>query len=525
MPHIAQRRPDIEALLAEGYRVREEARRSDTQQPTALFARAAAAPDSKEQTDAEARRLVYDVVCDKRRLLGLDQAAWEAVSTSLGVYFASARHHPECNRLPPGDAAAAAGVALTACQVHSKRRGDVFSDPKTGRLYAATGSVFVCTQRGQPHHCVPLKCRWVQENPEAPGTLTCPISGFDMGAGIDDSGMFYRAATDSRASDARDLATRTADEARYGRSDQRRRRPSRPAAADSSAETRRFQLQHARHQATEHAPAHREDVTALVRLVVVHTALREAMRREFRAMEERQEAELLEWCARNERPPDLVACASIVAQHVLGGLPSVMAVCAHNEQRLARDDELRYLENCMFALFHSIRRVSTPKGGVAAGGVPLLHKDPNLKRLSLMLFYLLLHGLVGTRTYDPVTGRVRTWLRPEIPADHQLYEAVPLDDDGGLAADDDDSDDLDGMHRARRESFVFVPAHPGLRSYLPDMDVLAKVRVGGLLDETASPMRKRRRVSWYFTRMLCEPDPAQFCLGAAIEPLRPELFL
>lgn len=521
---------DIQALLAEGARVRDEARRSE-----GLGTAGAAAQVREEQTHAEARRLIYDAVCEKRASIGLSELPWDQVSGALGKYFAP-RLHPQCNRIGPTSEAIESGAAAAAaacCDIRSVPYNRVFRDPKTHHQFAATGTVFLCRQRGQPHHCVPQKCRLVQANPEEPGTLTCPVSGFAMGSGIDDSGMFYRPHSDAHAELARDIADAAASTARQGRPEVRRRRaavPSAPLAADDgSGETRRYQLQHTRHMAVEHLPAHRADVRALVQLVVVRTELRETMRQECAAMEARQLHELL---AERRGPIDTLQCATIVANHMIGGLPSVMEVCAHDETRLARDDELHYLESCMFSLFHNIRRVSAPTRGGLGTAAPT-HKDPNLKRLSLMLFYLMRDGLVGTRTYDDVTGRVRTALAPVAPTDQPLLAAVDpdADDDDEEVPPDADGDDGDGDGEdgegaaARQDCFVFVPAHPGLRSYLPDLDVLAKIRVQGLAEETASLMRKRRRVSRYFTRMLCEPDPAQFCMAATITPLRPDLFM
>jgi len=38
-------------------------------------------------------------------------------------------------------------------------------------------------------------------------------------------------------------------------------------------------------------------------------------------------------------------------------------------------------------------------------------------------------------------------------------------------------------------------------------------------------MRKNRQLENYFTRMLLMPNPAELCMDAMIDPIRPDLFL
>jgi hypothetical protein len=132
---------------------------------------------------------------------------------------------------------------------------------------------------------------------------------------------------------------------------------------------------------------------------------------------------------------------------------------------------------------------------------------------------------MGTRIIN-ANGLVRTMLSPIVGATAQsLLNAdgsvrVCEDENGGGGGDSDGGDDP-----FITQTYVFVPPHPGLRSFLPELSVMGKLHIKSLATETASPMRKNRQCDTYFRRMLLQSDPAEFCLDAMVHPIRPDLFM
>jgi hypothetical protein len=175
-------------------------------------AAAAAASAANEDLDkvraaAEGRALMLKIVNKKlATVFNFPPITWtELERRGRRIFFKRRRDHPFCSKVRHNAQDSRGQQPAIACQFKSMRAGKFFTDPECpSNAYIATGNVYLCTERGKPHRCTESKCALVQENPEEPGTLTCPVSGRSMGAVMDDGTMYNRPSHDEYAQDQRE---------------------------------------------------------------------------------------------------------------------------------------------------------------------------------------------------------------------------------------------------------------------------------------------------------------------------------
>ncbi len=510
--------------------------------------------EANEATDkvraaAEARAIMLHIVNEKIRRTEFKRALqWDDLERyRRKTFFRRKRDHPSCSIMR--------AAARPICDIRFMRPGEFFCDPKTKGTYMATGTVFVCVERGKPHRCTPTQCAAGIENIDEPGTQTCPISGRDLGTIISDSGMFHHSAVDERAQEDREhahemeMATRAPENkpvksgpSAAARAISRKRQAIENLAAALAANDRsRFQIDHLQKLVLDNSHAHRADVEALVDKIVVRPDIYNTLRQYCARMEAETREAFVAACAERRQfsgpPIDMMMCSSLVASHMMPGLASILSVLERDLTKIARPFEIDYLRRCMFALFYNVRRVASAAdvsaymssaAGSGSGQSAAEddeqrgdlyhhhHQDANMKKISLVLFYTLRDGMMGTRIIDS-NGLVRTILSPVVAqTESESAKPRPADSDSDDAEDDEDP--------CITQTYIFVPPHPGLRQYLPDLGVLGKLDVPSL-SGTDSLMRKNRQLENYFTRMLLMPNPAELCMDAMIDPIRPDLFL
>ena len=513
---------------------------------------------------AEARALMFFVVNQKLIQKRMPVIGWAQLER-LGrkVFFRSRADHPWCCAYGQGMDARGNN---SPCKIASMQPVEMFRDPLTNEVYMATGTVYVCYERGKPHRCLPNKqCRLTRADRRAPGTFLCPVSGSFQGVAFDNSDLFSAPSFDKHADDIRDhleevgtidsliderpplhsvsaaaaangdsqaLGARKKQVTAAARAIGRRQQAVQELAAALAANNKtRFQIEHLQGRVLENSHAQSTDVDALIDCVIEQREVRGALITACQRMEAQIEADVRAACIERQQikgslPMDSTVIASIVANHMLAHFMSILEVINFDPERRATTSEIDYLKRLMFALFFNVRRVASPasvsaymgeEAGLDDDSAPASddrpsyhhHADANLKKMVLVLFYTLRDGMMGIRIIDSC-GRVRTSLMPVLNPETAKT--------GTETIDDDDTDPY------VQQTYVFVPPHPGLRKFLPDWEVTDRIEMPRVL-ETSSFMRKRRQLETYFTRMLQQQEPAEYCVDRQVSPMRPNLFL
>lgn len=518
-------------------------------------------PSDEVRLSAEARFLIHWIVNQKRLKKQLPEIGWDAMKSTLNHYFLPASQHPICNRLR-GDNMPA------VCDIRNLNYKERFPDPKTGYWYIATGTLYVCVARGAVHQCNSRQCTLAQSNPDEQGTKTCPVSGQFLGGVITDRGPYHTSGHDASAMDDRIESVSKADDIRDGveyeddddasamiRSPggaatpikKRAYRGGRPpnkkqlvvhGEINGTEEHRLYQKQHKQQLDLDHSPTHRASVELLVDKIFVLKMIRSAMKNvliNIRTNILRDAALMMARCQQKNQSVDIMNCISIVANNMMSGLTSILHVCDSSVPDQISDDDKHYIQQCLFALFHNLRSVSSK---AEAGSVEAAinrgfdQKDNNLKNIPFILLDILACGIRATRTID-TTGRIRVILSSlsyegdEAGVADGVQRVDTSPDAANASEDKNQEDQLENEQYGivLQEHFLLVPPHPGLRKFAPDMSTLMKLRLPFLERETEQSMKKRRGVINLFTQMMHKSDPSIYCLSVLVSPLNTKIFL
>lgn len=499
------------------------------------------------------------------------------------------------------------------CNIKQIPAGQTFIHPKTKVVYKATGSLYACSRTGKIHRCDHIFCQLQRPNIDAPGTKSCPVSRLDKGSTLDDTSQFARISHSDRTemdnedmrklasqkhSHARPIAPAAASSSSSSSSSSsaaalmpgKRKGPTGAAARkrlaidfvqDVRSETRHFQRETKQRELLKNqTPGHQEEVKRLANAVLNGNGIRESMKRAITEMLDNANQDLQDLIDNRSRriaiangsqlnssspgrsaanansliaasrpPPPInaVRCMSIINKNMICGVLSVIQVCLQQFRTQPTEPAINYFERCLMVLFTNVRRIALEEQESSGAA----QKDPNLRKISLALFYALRDGMIGYRTVSRETGkysRLRVCTASEDYAFRQKLsgekrqtqeEARAADtdssgeddetlgsDDTGSQSDDDDNSYLNTADDIRQEQrFEFVPPHPGLRWFLPDEQALTKLRIDNLTEEVSSRMKKLRSVNSYFERMLKHPDPSDYCLDRMVSPIYTHLFV